>query len=87
MEAFAIFIKELMVDVFDEGALDLFRRTPALRHLHAIDDAAHVDLGNRRALAGVEVFSGENDIELAVDIDDVALADGRGDDLDHKSSL
>ena len=51
------------------------------------DDAAHVDLGNGRALAGMEVLGGQNDVELAVHVENIALADGRGDDLDHKSSL
>jgi hypothetical protein len=31
----------------------------------------------------MEVLRGEHDIELAVDIEDVALADRRSDDLDH----
>ena len=87
VEAFAVLIEELVVHVFNERALNLFGRTPAFRHLHAIDDAAHVDLGDRRTLARVEVFSRQHDIELAVHIDDIALAHGRGDNLDHWNSL
>ncbi len=76
VEAFAVFVEELEVQVFDESALNLFRRAPALRNLDAIDDAAHVDLRHRRALAGVEILRGENDIELAVHVENIALADG-----------
>jgi hypothetical protein len=35
----------------------------------------------------MKVLSGENDVELAVYVENVALADRRGDDLDHKTSL
>ena len=67
--------------VVDEGALDLLGGLPTLGDLHAVGDAAHVDLGGRRALAGVEVGGGKNDIELAVHLDDVALAERGGDDF------
>ncbi|MNV80013.1 hypothetical protein D3C71_1735900 [compost metagenome] len=75
MEAFGIFIEEGVLAVFDEGALDLFGRAVALGDLHAVGNAAHVDLGDRRALARVEVLGGKNDIELAVNVENVALAD------------
>jgi hypothetical protein len=67
--------------VVDEGALQLLGGLVALRHLHAVGDPAHVDLGGRRALAGMEVFGRQDDIKLAVDLDDVALADLAGDDF------
>ncbi len=75
VEAFAIFIKEGVLAVFDEGALDLFGRAVAFGDLHAVGNAAHVDLGDRRALARMEVLRGKNDIELAVNVENVALAD------------
>ena len=87
MEAFAVFVEEGVFAVFNEGALDLFGGAPALGNLHAIGNAAHVHLGNGRALAGVEVLRGENSVKLAIDFENVALADRRGDYLDHKSSL
>ena len=52
----------------------------ALRHLHAVRHAAHVDLRRRRALAGEEAFGAQNDIELTVLLDDVAFAQRAGDD-------
>ncbi|MNK77522.1 hypothetical protein D3C87_971280 [compost metagenome] len=76
VEAFAIFIKELEVQVFNESALDLLGGAPALGDLHAVNDAAHVHLRDRRALAGVKVLRGENDVKLAVHVENIALADG-----------
>ncbi|MCY1303586.1 hypothetical protein D9M70_533000 [compost metagenome] len=75
VEAFGIFIEEGMLAVFDEGALDLLGRAVALGDLHTVGNAAHVDLGHRRALARVEVLGGKHDIELAVDVENVALTD------------
>ena len=81
MEAFAVVVEELMLAVLDMGALDLLGGLVALRGLHAVADAAHVDLGGRRALAGMEALGGQDDVELAVDIKNIALADGAGDNL------
>ncbi len=38
-------------------------------------------------LPGWKFCGGQNDVELAVDFENIALADRGGDDLDHKSSL
>ena len=65
----------------DMGALDLFGGLVALRDLGAVGNPPHVDLGGGRPLAGMEVLGGEHDVELAVDLDDVALADLAGDDF------
>ena len=70
-----------MLAVLDDGALDLLDGLVALRDLHAVADAAHVDLRGRRALAGMEAFGGQHDTELAVDVENIALADGAGDNL------
>ena len=67
--------------VLDVGALDLVGRLVALGRFHAIRQAAHVDLRGRRAFAGVEAFRVENDVELAVEIDDIAFAKRTGDDF------
>ena len=82
VEAFAVLIEEGEVAIFHESALDLFGRLVAVRRLHAIGQAAHVDLGRGRALAGMEAFGGQNNIELSVlALDNIALADRTGDDF------
>jgi hypothetical protein len=78
MEAFAVLVEEGVVAVVDEGALDLLGGAPPLRHLHPVGDAAHVQLGDRRALAGVDVLGREDDVELALHIDDGAFAERAG---------
>ena len=55
MEAVAVLIHELVFLVLDEGALDLIGGLEAERHLHPVGNAAHVHLGHRRALAGMDV--------------------------------
>ena len=76
----AVLVEVGVLAVLDEGALDLLGGLVALRRLHPVGDAAHVDLGRRRALAREEAFGREDGVELAVDLEDVALADGAGDD-------
>jgi hypothetical protein len=75
VEPFSIGIEKVVRALVDEGALDLLGGAIAFGDLHPIGDAAHVQLGHRGALAGVDVFDVEDDIELAVDIDDRALAE------------
>ena len=87
MEAFAIVVEERVFAILDDGALDLLDGLVALRNLHAVADPAHVDLGGRRALAGMEALGGQNDVELAVDIENIALADRAGDNLHRCYSL
>ena len=81
VEAVAILIEILKLKLFNVGALDLIGGLVALHRLHAVRDAAHIDLGRRRALAGVEAFRRQYEIELALDIEDVAFADRTGDDF------
>ena len=50
---------------------------------HAVRHAAHGDVGHRVALAGVDVLGKQHHVQLAVLLDDVALAERRGDDFDH----
>ena len=70
-----------MLALLDMGALHLLGRAVALRHLHAVRDAAHVELRHRRALAGMDVLGEKDHIELAVLVDDIAFAKRAGDDL------
>src|SRR5262249_10018672 len=55
-------------------------------HLYPVADPAHVDLGGRGALAGMEALGGQNHVELAVHFDDIALAEGRSDDFHERGS-
>src|SRR5579862_1413788 len=80
VEALAVLVHELVLAVLDEGALDLVGGLEPHRHLHAVGNAAHVHLGHRGALAGVDVLGGDNDPELAVDFDDIAFTQRTGDD-------
>ncbi len=86
MEAVAVLVDELVLAVLDEGALDLLGGLEAQRDLHAVGDPAHVDLGHRRALAGMDVLGRDDDLELAVDLDDVAFSERAGDDFHGYSS-
>ena len=67
----------------DEGALDLFCGTITLGYLHAVADAAEVQLRGWCALARKGAVGSEDDIELAIDIDDVALAQSAGQNFRH----
>jgi hypothetical protein len=69
------------------GALDLFGGLVTLCGLHAVAEAAHIDLGCRGALAGVEIFGAEDDVELTLDFDDIAFAKRTGDDFHGHSSM
>src|SRR5262249_14458420 len=69
-----------MLAIFHVGALDLLGRLEALRHLHAVADAAHIDLGGGGPLAGMKAFGVEDDVELALEFDDIALPERAGDD-------
>ena len=87
MEAVTVLVHELVLFVLDEGAFDLVGGLEPQRHLHPVGDAAHVHLRHRRALAGMDVFGGDDDPELAVDLDDIALAQRAGDDFHGTKSL
>ncbi len=82
----AVLVQEVVVPLVDEGALELLGGAVALGHLHAIGDAAHVELADGRALAGMDVLGGQDHIELAVDLDDIALSQGAGLDFHVGSS-
>ena len=78
----------VLIEIVEGAFVDerLFQRVGglvALVDLHAVGDAAHLELGHRRALAGMDVLGGQHDVELAVLLDDVALADIAGDDGNH----
>src|SRR5262249_47266022 len=81
MKAVAVLIEILMLPIFHIGAFDLLGRLEPLRDLYAVADAAHVDLGGRGPFARMEAFRVEDDVELAVEFDDIALAERAGDDF------
>ena len=81
MEAVAVLVHVLVLAVLDEGALDLFGGLVALRQLDPVGNTAHVHLGRRGALAGMDILGSDDDSELAVDFDDIAFAERAGDDF------
>ena len=81
VEAVGIFVEVVEIVILDGRLLDLVGGLVALRNLHAVADPAHFDLADRGSLAGMDVFGGQDDVKLAVLLDDVALADRTGDDF------
>ena len=81
MEAVAVLIEVGIFHFLDMGAFDLIGGLVAHLGLHAVGNPAHIDLGGGGALAGMKTFRVEDDIELAVDIDDIAFAELTSDDL------
>ena len=81
--AHLVFVEVVVLFLVEIGALDLIGRAVALADLHAVGDAAHVELGDGRALAGMDVLGVDDDGELAVEIEHIALAHRRGDHLAH----
>ena len=67
--------------VLDMRALDLVGGFVAHLGLHAVGNPAHIDLGGGCALARMKIFRIEDNVELAVEIDDIAFAERTGDDL------
>src|SRR5256714_4956515 len=87
MEAIAVLVEELMLAFFHGRPLDLLGGLVALLGLYPVADPAHVHLRGRGALAGMETFGVQHDVELAVEFDDIALAERRGDDSHDWSSM
>ena len=81
-----VFVKIIEVFFIEVGALDLIGRAVALGHLHAIGDAAHFEMGDGRAFAGVDVFRVHDDGKLSVEIEHIAFTDRACDNLDHLTS-
>ncbi len=50
--AFVVVVEEVVGALVDVGLLDHFDRTPAGGNLHAVRNAAHIDLGHRLPLPG-----------------------------------
>jgi hypothetical protein len=73
-----VLVQEGVLALIHRGALDHLGGAVTFRHLHPVGDAPHVQLGHRRALAGVDVFGVQHNVELAVHVDDGALAQGTG---------
>src|SRR5579862_1149136 len=87
MEAVTVLIHVLVLAVLDEGPFDLLGCLETQRDLHAVGDPPHVHLGDRRALAGMNVLGRHDDSELAVDLDDIAFTERAGDDFHGTQSL
>ena len=81
VEAVAVLVEVGIFHVLDMGALDLVGGLVAHLGLHAVGNPAHIDLRGGGALAGMKIFRVKDDIELAVEIDDIAFAERTGDDL------
>src|SRR5215813_13794635 len=80
MEAVAVLVEELVLAILHVCAFDLLGRLITLGDFDAITDPAHVDLGGRRALTRMETLGVQHDVELAVELDDIAFAKRAGDD-------
>ncbi len=81
MEAVGVLVEVGVFHFLDVGALDLVGGLVAHLGLHAVGNPAHIDLGRRGALAGMKTFRVEDNVELAFEIDDIALAELAGDNL------
>ena len=86
-EALVVLVEVVVGLLLEVGALDLLGGAVALGDLHAVGDAAHVEMGDRRALAGVDVLGLHDDAQLAVDVEHVAFAHRACDNLHHRRSL
>ena len=81
VKAFAVFIEKIVIPFVNAGLFDHLGRAPAFRHFHTVRNPAHVDGCCGRALAGVEVGGGQNDVKPAVHLDDIAFAQAGSDDF------
>ena len=75
VETQIIFVEVIEVFFLQIRAFDLVGRAIPLSHFHAIGDAAHFKMRDRRAFAGMDVFRMHDDGEPPVEIEDIALAD------------
>ena len=79
VKAIGIFVQIVEVVILDGRLLNLIGGLVAFGNLYAVADAAHFDLADRRALAGMDILGGQNDVKFAVLFNDVALANRTGD--------
>ena len=82
-EVIAVAVEVGVRALVDEGLFQRVRGLVALVDLHPVRDAAHFELGDGRALAGMNVLRRQHDIELAILLDDVALAHIARDNRNH----
>ena len=83
----AVLVEIIVVVVFDEGLFDTVGGAQAFHGLHPVADAAHFQMGNGRALAGMDILGGQDEIKLAVLLDDIAFAHRAGDNRNHGKPL
>src|SRR4051794_13633963 len=79
VKAIGIFVQIVEVVILDGRFLNLIGGLVAFGNLHAVADAAHFDLADRCALAGMDILGGQHDVKFAVLFNDVALANRTGD--------
>ncbi len=79
----AVLVQIVEILVLDEGLLDAVGGAQAFDGLHAVGNAAHFQMGDGGALAGMDVLRREHEIELAVLLEDIAFAHGAGDNRNH----
>src|ERR1700736_1525502 len=85
MEPVAVFVEILVLALLHVSAFHLVGGLEPERGLHAVVQAAHVDLSDRCALAGMDIFCAQDRVKLIVDFDDIAFTQRTGDDF-HGSS-
>ena len=77
----AVHIEELHLLLVEAHALHRLLRAEALVELGAAAQVAHLDLGERAALAGLDQLAPEHDPQLALMFEDEARLDVDGIDL------
>jgi hypothetical protein len=80
MKAVSILIEICEIAFLDGRLLDLIGGLVALGDLYPVADSTHFDLADRGALAGMDVFGADDNVKLAILLDDVPLANRTGDD-------
>src|SRR6185437_16208307 len=80
VEAVAIFVEIIEIALFHRGLFDRVGGLVALGDLYPVADSTHFNLTDGRSLAGMDVLGADNNVKLAVLLDDVALANRTGDD-------
>src|SRR5262249_51448088 len=85
-EPLLVLIEIIIGLLLEVGALHLFGGAVALGDLYPVRYAPHIEMGDGRALARMDVLGLHDDAELAVDVEHVAFAHRACDNLDHRSS-
>jgi hypothetical protein len=87
VDAHVVLVEIAEVLLLEVGALDLIGGAVAFGYLHAVGDAAHLEVRHGRALAGMDVLGVDHDGELACEVEHVAFAHRACDNLGHVAYL